>query len=138
MAMRSRGWVFGAVVLLWLGASTFAATAHSDTVVVTDPVEREFERKLHVVRERQREETRELQQQKEIPPEERLTKRQALLARHQAEVHALENEYKSKVTPEARERWEERKASREKKFQTLHQKPKAKGGKAKEGQKSDK
>ncbi|MBK8802319.1 MAG: hypothetical protein IPN71_09745 [Fibrobacteres bacterium] len=59
-----------------------------------------------------------------------------MLARHQAEVQALENEYIAKVTPQAKERWEERKALREKKFQTLHQNPKKKLAKIKDGQKS--
>lgn len=138
MLKRSKGWVFWSTMLLMCGSGVFAATAHSDTIAVADPAEREFERKLHVVRERQREETREIQQMKDLPPEERLVKRQELFARHQVEVQTLENEYKAKATPEARERWEERKATREKKFQTLHQKPKSKGGKNKDGQKSDK
>ncbi len=137
--MRSMGWVLWSVVLLAMGTTSAAtATPHSDTVAVTDPVEREFERKLHAVRERQREETREIQQLKDISPQERLDRRQKLFARHQSEIQALENEYKEKITPEARERWEERKASREKKFQTLQQKTKSKGAKNKDGQKSTK
>lgn len=138
MSMRSMGWVIWSVVLLAMGTGATAAASHSDTIAVTDPVEREFERKLHVVRERQREETREIQQLKDVSPQERLDKRQQLFERHQAEIQTLESEYKAKITPEARERWEERKASREKKFQTLHQKGKGKGAKNKDGQKSTK
>lgn len=132
------GWAIWSILLVVMGPGPFAATTHSDTIAVVDPVEREFERKLHAVRERQREETREIQQLKDLPPQERLEKRQELFARHQVEIQALENEYKGKVTPEARERWEERKASRERKFQTLLQKTKNKGGKGKDGQKSAK
>jgi len=48
-----------------------------------------------------------------------LEKRRALINVHQRELHALEAQYQSRLSPEARSRWMERKATRQKKFDKL-------------------
>jgi hypothetical protein len=94
-----------------------------DPTSIVDPVEREFQSKLQVLRERQKAQTRQLQNRKDLTPEQRLETRKSLMATHQKELHALESQYQGRLSPEARSRWKERKATRQKKFDRLHRTP---------------
>ena len=95
-------------------------TVEPDPVAISDPVEREFEGRLQDLRKQQRFQTRQLQERKDLTPEQRLEQRRALVSQHQKELHSLEAEYQGRLSPEARTRWMERKASRQKKFDKLH------------------
>ena len=97
-----------------------AESVEPDAVAISDPVEREFEGRLQDLRKQQKIQTRELQERKDLTPEQRLEKRRALVSQHQKELHSLETEYQGRLSPEARTRWMERKASRQKKFDKLH------------------
>lgn len=91
-----------------------------DPAAISDPVEREFEGKLRALRERQMGQTRALQARKDLTPEQRIERRRALVVAHQKEIHALEAQYQGRLSPEARARWMERKATRQRKFDKLH------------------
>jgi hypothetical protein len=93
-----------------------------DPAGVTDPVERRFYQELRELRDRQKQQRQELVSQ-DLPPEVRLEKRRALLIQSHKDLQNLEAEYQSKLSPEARTRWMERKANRQKRFDKLHQKP---------------
>jgi hypothetical protein len=112
-------------VLLALGlfavpAVILAEPVEPDPSAISDPIEREFEAKLRALRERQKDQTRELQARKDLTPEQRIERRRALVLSHQKEVHSLDAEYQGRLTPEARARWMERKATRQRKFDKLH------------------
>lgn len=107
-------------VLLVSPIARAAEPVEPDPVVISDPVEREFEARLQDLRKRQRVQTRQLQERKDLTPEQRLEKRRALVAQHQKELHSLEAEFQGRLSPEARTRWIERKANRQKKFDKLH------------------
>lgn len=94
-----------------------------DPANIVDPVEREFQSRLQVLRDRQKTQTRQLQNRKDLAPEQRLEKRRSLMATHQKELHALELQYQGKLSPEALSRWKERKATRQRKFDRLHKAP---------------
>src|ERR1035437_3025671 len=96
-----------------------AEPVEPDPVAISDPVEREFESRLQDLRKQQKIQTRQLQERKDLTPEQRLEKRRALVAGHQKQIHSLEAEYQGRLSPEARSRWMERKASRQKKFDKL-------------------
>ena len=96
------------------------APSEPDPATIVDPVEREFQSRLHDLREHQKTQTRQLQNRKDLTPEQRLETRRTLMATHQKELHALESQYQGKLSPEARSRWMERKATRQKKFDHLH------------------
>jgi hypothetical protein len=98
-------------------------SSEPDPANIVDPVEREFQSRLQDLRDHQRAQTRQLQNRKDLTPEQRLEKRRSLIAVHQKELHALESEYQGKLSPEARSRWMERKATRQKKFDRLHKTP---------------
>lgn len=91
-----------------------------DPVAISDPVEREFESRLQELIRKQKVQTRQLQERKDLTPEERLDQRRTLVAAHQKELRALESEFQGRLSPEARSRWMERKANRQKKFDKLH------------------
>jgi len=97
-----------------------AEPVEPDPVAISDPVEREFEARLQDLRKQQKVQTRQLQESKDLTPEQRLDKRRALVSQHQRELHALEAEYQGRLSPEARTRWMERKATRQRKFDKLH------------------
>jgi len=114
------------VALGFLLCAPMARAAESvdpDPAAITDPVEREFESRLQELRDRQRVQTHLLQARKDLTPQERLEKRRALINVHQKELHALEAQYQSRLSPEARSRWMERKATRQKKFDKLKRTP---------------
>lgn len=93
-----------------------------DPAGVTDPVERRFYQELRELRDRQKRQRQELVNQ-DLSPEVRLEKRRALLIQSHKDLQKLEAEYQSKLSPEARTRWMERKANRQKRFDKLHQQP---------------
>ena len=111
-----------ALVGLLMGSPEVRAgeTLEPDPVAITDPVERDFDLRLQELRKRQRIQTRQLQERKDLTPEQRLDKRRVLVAIHQKELRALEAEFQGRLSPEARSRWIERKATRQKKFDKLH------------------
>lgn len=96
-----------------------AEPVEPESAAISDPVEREFESRLQDLRKQQKIQTRQLQERKDLTPEQRLEKRRALVAVHQKQIHSLEAEYQGRLSPEARSRWMERKASRQKKFDKL-------------------
>jgi len=112
------------VILCLLGGRILANdfVPDVDPAGVTDPVERRFYQDLRELRDRQKQQRQELVNQ-DLPPEVRLEKRRALLIQSHKELQKLEADYQSKLSPEARTRWMERKASRQKRFDKLHQKP---------------
>ena len=110
-------------VFLAAVVSRAAEVPDPDPATISDPVEKEFEAKLRALRERQRAQIRDLQARKDLAPEQRIEKRRALLLAHQKQLHALDAEYQGRLTPEARARWMERKATRQKKFDKLQRRP---------------
>jgi hypothetical protein len=121
MIGSAAGLCFVACSLLLVSHVVRAADSiEPDPVAISDPVEREFEARLQDLRKQQKTQTRQLQERKDLTPEQRLEKRRALVSEHQKELHSLEAEYQGRLTPEARSRWMERKANRQKKFDKLH------------------
>ncbi len=111
-----------AVLCLMGGASRADDVPDVDPAGVADPIERMFYQELRELRQRQILQRQELSS-RDLSPDERLEKRRALLIQSHRELQALEASYQSKLSPEARTRWMERKASREKRFDKLHRKP---------------
>jgi hypothetical protein len=109
--------VFG--LLLAAPVARAVESVEPDPAAITDPVEREFQGRLQELRERQKVQTHLLQARKDLTPEQRLERRRVLINVHQKEIQALEAQYQSRVSPEARSRWMERKATRQKKFDKL-------------------
>lgn len=111
------------VILCLLGGRVSASdiVPDVDPAGVTDPVERRFYQELRELRDRQKRQRQELVEQ-DLPPEVRLERRRVLLIQSHKELQALEAEYQSKLSPEARSRWMERKANRQKRFDRLQQK----------------
>lgn len=107
-------------LLLASSAVRASETVERDPVAISDPVEREFETRLQDLRKQQKVQTRQLQERKDLTPEQRLDKRRALVSKHQKELRSLEAEFQGRLSPEARTRWMERKANRQKKFDKLH------------------
>lgn len=125
MTMNCRFLWSGLVLALGL-VVPFAHASDSpdpDPAAISDPVEREFESRLRALREQQKAQTRELQVRKDLTPEQRIERRRALMVSHQKELHALEAQYQGRLSPEARARWVERKATRQKKFDKLRRRP---------------
>lgn len=91
-----------------------------DPAGVADPVERRFYQELRELRDRQKRQRQELVNQ-DLSPEVRLEKRRALLIQSHKDLQKLETDYQSKLSPEARTRWMERKANRQKRFDKLRQ-----------------
>jgi len=110
---------FGLLFAVSDARSAEPSSSEPDPATIVDPVEREFQSRLHDLRERQKTQTKQLQNRKDLTPEQRLEKRRSLMAVHQKELHALEAQYQGKLSPEARSRWMERKATRQKKFDHL-------------------
>ena len=114
-----------AFVALCLSAGGVAAdevVPDVDPAGVADPVERRFYQELRALRDRQKTQRQELANPA-LPPEVRLERRRVLLVRSHSELQKLEAEYQSKLTPEARTRWMERKAKRQKRFDRLQERP---------------
>ena len=121
MIVSATGLCLALVGLLMSSPEVRAAEAvEADPIAITDPVERDFEMRLQDLRKRQRIQTRQLQERKDLTPEQRLDKRRSLIAIHQKELRALEAEFQGRLSPEARSRWMERKANRQRKFDKLH------------------
>ena len=121
MIVSATGYCLALVGLLMSSPEVRAAEAvEADPIAITDPVERDFEMRLQDLRKRQRIQTRQLQERKDLTPEQRLDKRRSLIAIHQKELRSLEAEFQGRLSPEARSRWMERKANRQRKFDKLH------------------
>ena len=112
------------VILCLLGGRVAASDVLPDVDPsgVTDPVERRFYQELRELRDQQKQQRQELVNQ-DLPPEVRLEKRRALLIQSHKDLQKLESDYQSKLSPEARTRWMERKANRQKRFDKLREKP---------------
>lgn len=124
--MKNRGFRWPWLVLalgLVVPCVQAADSPDPDPAAISDPVEREFEARLRALREQQKSQTRELQARKDLSPEQRIERRRALMVSHQKELHGLEAQYQGRLSPEARARWMERKATRQKKFDKLHRRP---------------
>lgn len=108
---------------LGLGASPSSAAVlagvEPDQSVVVDPVEREFDQKLQALRHKQKLEIQHLQSSPDLTPQQRLDKRRQLMATQRKEIQDLEAQYQGKISPEAGQRWRERKANRQKRFEKL-------------------
>jgi len=109
--------------ILLCGGFVFAQAEESDApdvdpAGVTDPVERRFYQELRELREKQKRQRQELASQ-DLTPEERLEKRRAMLLADHKEIQQLDSAYQTRLTPGARSRWMERKATRQKRFEKL-------------------
>lgn len=125
LPQRGRGFLWGLLLgaLAVVGAVPVRAAddvPDVDPTSISDPVERKFYQELRELRLRQKQQRQELANQ-DLPPQERLEKRRAMLVREHQELQDLENAYQPKLSPEARSRWMERKANREKRFEKLQQ-----------------
>lgn len=121
-AIRSSGMVLATVVCLGGAIAQAAAEVPDvDPAGVTDPIERKFYQELRDLREKQRLQRQNLSAE-DLTPEARLEKRRALLIESHKEIQSLEAVYQSKLSPEARSRWMERKANRQKRFDNLQDK----------------
>lgn len=89
-----------------------------DPAQVADPVERAFYQELRELRQRQKTQRQELASQ-DLTPQERLEKRRAMLLADHREIQQLDSAYQTRLSPEARTRWMERKAVRQKRFDKL-------------------
>lgn len=118
---------FVALCLLGGGVSANDAVPDIDPAGVTDPVERRFYQDLRALRDRQRMQRQELVDP-DLPPAVRLEKRRVMLIQSHEELQRLEADYQSKLTPEARSRWMDRKANRQKRFDRLQDKPESESG----------
>lgn len=131
-------------MLLWASLLLCAGVAGAvddvpdvDPAGISDPVERKFYQELRELRHRQKLQRQELAS-REMDPEARLERRRELLVQEHKQLQELEAAYQAKLSPEARTRWMERKANREKRFEKLQQgePPPRKRGKGKSTPKS--
>jgi hypothetical protein len=125
--LRRRVWfktfLAASVVVLLAGGFDSARASDSDVpdvdpAGVTDPVERNFYHELRELREKQKRQRQELSGQ-DLTPEERLDRRREMLLADHREIQQLDSAYQSRLSPEARSRWMERKANRQKRFDKL-------------------
>ncbi len=114
-------WMVIGFLMISLAAGSKAASAEVpdvDPTGVTDPVERKFYQDLEKLRQKQRRQRQELSRQ-DLAPQQKLDQRRAMLLKDHKEIQELETSYQSKLSPEARTRWMERKATRQKRFEKL-------------------
>ena len=121
--LRRETWSVWLVALVLAAGFAGAASANDDVpdvdpAGVSDPVERKFYQDLRELREKQRSRREELARE-EIGPEQRIEKRRAMLLQDHKALQELEASYQSKLSPEARSRWMERKVNRQKRFDKL-------------------
>lgn len=127
--------------LLFLGAGAAGAVddvPDVDPAGISDPVERKFYQELRELRQKQKLRRQELANQ-DLDPEARLERRREMLVQEHKQLQELEAAYQAKLSPEARTRWMERKANREKRFEKLQQgepSPRKRNGKGKSSTKS--
>ncbi len=126
--------LLGALLLLCAGvAGAVDDVPDVDPAGISDPVEREFYQELRELRQKQKLLRQELASQ-DLDPEARLERRREMLVQEHKQLQELEAAYQAKLSPEARTRWMERKANREKRFEKLQQgepSPRKRGGKGK-------
>jgi hypothetical protein len=124
---RRRIWreTVSACLALVLLAGVFFSTSAAgqdapdvDPAGVSDPVERAFYQELRDLRQKQKLQRQELSSQ-DLTPQERLEKRRAMLLADHKDIQQLDSVYQSRLSPEARSRWMERKATRQKRFDKL-------------------
>jgi len=127
----------GLVLLSGLSFATKAAGQDApevDPAGVADPVERAFYQELRELREKQKRQRQELSSQ-DLTPEQRLDKRRAMLLADHKEIQQLDSAYRSRLSPEARSRWMERKATRQRRFDKLMRGEEETGAKTGDGAK---
>ncbi len=126
--------LLGALLLLCSGAAWAVDDVPDvDPAGISDPVERKFYQELRELRQKQKQLRQELASQ-DLDPEARLERRREMLVQEHRQLQELEAAYQAKLSPEARTRWMERKANREKRFEKLQQgepSPRKRNGKGK-------
>lgn len=131
--------LLGALLFLCAGAAGAVDDVPDiDPAGISDPVERKFYQELRELRRKQKQQRQELANQ-DLGPEARLELRREMLVQEHKQIQELEAAYQAKLSPEARTRWMERKANREKRFEKLQQgepSPRKRGGKNKAPSKS--
>lgn len=113
--------LLGALLFLCAGAAVAGDDVPDvDPAGISDPVERRFYQELRELRRKQKQQRQELAN-RDLDPEARLERRRELLLQEHRQLQELEAAYQAKLSPEARTRWMERKANREKRFEKLQQ-----------------
>ena len=113
-------WMVLGFLVTFLATASFAGddVPDVDPAGVSDPVERKFYQDLRELRQKQKLK-RQDQASQDLTPEQRLEQRRASLVEDHKEMQELESAYQSKLSPEARSRWVERKRTRQKRFDNL-------------------
>lgn len=140
--LRRETWSIWLVACALAACLAGAASANDDVpdvdpAGVSDPVERKFYQDLRELRQNQRAQRDKLAKE-DLGPEERIERRRAMLLQDHKALQELEASYQSKLSPEARSRWMERKVNRQKRFDKLQNGPEPSSRKSSESGKPQK